>query len=89
MEYLPSEGLTFKNKPTPEMRLWARMVRIAVYDLSDPERRAAALDWFWSDRVGVGSFLFVADVLGFEAGYLRRLVKQRVRGGACSGKQLD
>ena len=67
-----------------ELRLWAAVLDRAIRDLREPEKRDDALAWIESDRVGEGSFKFVADVLQTHPDYLRRKIAQWDRQRACS-----
>ena len=58
----------------PEMRLWVATLNRSILDLEVPEERGAAMAWFRSERMDVGSFRFVADALDCDPVLLRRKI---------------
>ena len=65
----------------PEVRLWMVCLVQAVQDLEgNLEDRADALAWIKDDENIVGSFGFVADVIGLDAKRLRDRILLRDRG---------
>ncbi len=67
-----------------ELRLWGAVLDRAIRDLRELRTRDSALEWIESERVGEGSFKFVADVLQTPPDYLRRKIAQWDRQRACS-----
>ena len=67
-----------------DVSLWGAVLARAIRDLKEPSYRDDALAWIESDRVGEGSFKFVADVLQTHPDYLRRKIAQWDRQRACS-----
>lgn len=63
--------------PNPEWRLWAACLQSAFHDLEKVSGRIKfrnQLRWFLDDREGVGTFIFVCEVLGIDPAYFRRNV---------------
>lgn len=65
------------HKPLPEAGLWAAVFELAVADCRGrcEKKKRAALAWIESTRQGEGSFLWVCDVIGLDAGAVRGRVK--------------
>lgn len=66
---------------TPERRLLRAILHGAACELaySDHRIRDEALDWFTYDGAEWGSVAHVAEVLGLDAGRLRRMAAEIVR----------
>lgn len=80
-------------KGDPHRRLWCAVLVVAIQDAlgrggkSDPERyyercriRDEALAWFERNGKSIGSFQWVCDILGLDAGEIRRKLKMAVGG---------
>lgn len=64
-----------------EVELWQAVLRLAVLDAQVLGCRAATR-WLRSSRQGIGSFVYVCDVLGAEAGVVRRQIFTLLAAGA-------
>ena len=53
--------------PTSEANLWLAVIEQAIEDLSDPELREAALEWFTSTSHSPSSFCWICDHLDLNA----------------------
>ena len=56
-------------------RLWNAVLNQAIKDVVDPRTRykdrKESLEWFQSERQGVGSFLWVCNITGFNPSRVR------------------
>jgi hypothetical protein len=66
---LPAEFLRLK-------KLWFAVLFLALEDLHDKYYGPAIQDWVRSDRLGVGSFLFVCQVINADPARLRQRIAQ-------------
>ena len=53
--------------PTAEANLWLAVIDQAIEDLSDPDLREAALEWFASTSYSPASFCWICDHLDLNA----------------------
>ena len=63
-----------KVEESSELALWAAVLEQAIADLDVLEERTKAISWFTSDRMGFGSFYFVADMLDQHPEKLRQRI---------------
>jgi hypothetical protein len=54
------------------LAVWQAVINQAFADLEDQQNRKAALEWFNSEKAGVGSFRWVCDRLRLEQSQTRR-----------------
>lgn len=62
-----------RNEPSPELRLWAAVLKQAVFDLTHPVPRweQDAYNWITSDVVATSSFVGICLMLGAEPSKVR------------------
>ena len=64
----------------PERKMWAYVLRQAIYDLSSPHRQAQAAAWFGSDSEDPFTFLWVCDALRLSPGKALAKVREVLAG---------
>ena len=69
------------NTPTAEANLWLAVIDQAIEDLSDPDLREAALEWFGSTSYSPASFCWICDYLDLNASAVCIALTRRFRAG--------
>ena len=69
------------NTPTAEANLWLAVIEQAIEDLSDPDLREAALEWFASTSDRPASFRWICDYLDLNASAVCIALTRRLRAG--------
>lgn len=75
----------------PYLRLWASVMRIGITDFctarANGDEVAEEVQWFWSDALHAGSFLWLCELFGFDPSKARTQVLARWR-EYVDGKQI-
>jgi hypothetical protein len=78
------------NTPTAEANLWLAVIEQAIEDLSNPDLREAALEWFTSTSDRPATFRWICDHLHLSASAVcTALARRESRNNLPSGKFLS
>ena len=74
IQIFPEERI---KTPTSEANLWLAVIDQAIEDLSDPDLREAALQWFASTSDRLASFRWICDYLDLNASAVCAALRRR------------